>query len=145
MPVYDKYEAMQPRLKKFLKIYQQSSKNSLDGPVSNELESLNSKQSECSSVSHQSADSPSDKSNDTVRSSPETVDDKDERNRPVDNSEFASKWFGNTCSILFVQIESAFEFFAPSTNLSMEYSIKHQQKYICLESARRDLKNGVKP
>lgn len=81
--VYDKYEAMQPRLKKFLKIYQQSSKNSLDGPsvVPNNheiIENLHSKQSECGSVGRQSADSPSDKSSDTVRSSPETVDDKDE-------------------------------------------------------------------
>lgn len=82
-PVYDKYEAMQPRLKKFLKIYQQSSKNSLDGPsvVSNNhemIESLNSKQSECGSVGPQSADSPSERSSDTVRSSPETIDDKEE-------------------------------------------------------------------
>ena len=41
---YDKYEAMQPRLKKFLKIYQQSSKNNLGGPTENDIEnSLNSK------------------------------------------------------------------------------------------------------
>lgn len=38
---YDKYESMQPRLKKFLKIYQLSSKNSLGGPVSNDVDNLN--------------------------------------------------------------------------------------------------------
>lgn len=39
----DKYEAMQPRLKKFLKIYQLSSRNSLNGPTQNDIEnSLNS-------------------------------------------------------------------------------------------------------
>lgn len=36
----DKYEAMQPRLKKFLKIYQQSSKQSLGGPIANDIENL---------------------------------------------------------------------------------------------------------
>ncbi len=38
---HDRYEAMQPRLKKFLKIYQLSSKNSLGGPtVQNDIEHL---------------------------------------------------------------------------------------------------------
>ena len=77
--VYDKYEAMQPRLKKFLKIYQQSSKNSLDGPsvVPN---------------NHQPADSPSDKLSDTVRSSPETIYDKTEtKAKHADLSEVSSK------------------------------------------------------
>lgn len=86
--VYDKYEAMQPRLKKFLKIYQQSSKNSLDGPSvapnNHEImENLNSKQS---------ADSPSDESSDTVRSSSETIDDKDDiKTKNADSSEASSK------------------------------------------------------
>jgi len=40
-PSYDRYEAMQPRLKKFLKIYQLSSKNSLGGPtIQNDIENL---------------------------------------------------------------------------------------------------------
>jgi hypothetical protein len=39
----DRYESMQPRLKKFLKIYQLSSRNSLNGPSQNDLDqSLNS-------------------------------------------------------------------------------------------------------
>lgn len=94
VPVYDKYEAMQPRLKKFLKIYQQSSKNSLDGPSvqSNHeiIENLNSKQSECGSVGHHSTGSPSD----TVRSSPETFNDKDEtKNKTLDPSEYSNSFF----------------------------------------------------
>lgn len=46
----DKYEAMQPRLKKFLKIYQQSSRNSLSGPSKSDDINLSSSDGVSSSL-----------------------------------------------------------------------------------------------
>jgi hypothetical protein len=56
-PAVDKYEAMQPRLKKFLKIYQQSSKQSLGGPVVNDIENLQQPDKAASNHAEESSES----------------------------------------------------------------------------------------
>ena len=59
----DRYESMQPRLKKFLKIYQQSSKTSLGGPTQNDIETSlthnnnNNNNNSSSNIIHSSNDS----------------------------------------------------------------------------------------
>ena len=84
-PAYDKYEAMQPRLKKFLKIYQLSSKNSLDGPVQNDIENLNSAQKSPENLSENT--NSSEKSASTVSSSEEDTSKlKSNSDNQVENS-----------------------------------------------------------
>ena len=54
----DKYESMQPRLKKFLKIYQLSARNSVNGPSQNDMEMCNHANSNVEKSSDQQQNSP---------------------------------------------------------------------------------------